>query len=135
MNTIVPFLWVAGGIHLSIAVSNFWVPGIFRYRENLAKLSSMVRQIFIVHSIYIVLVLLGFSALCLFFAPELASGAPLCRFLTGFLAVFWLLRVVLQLVYYDPEIRAKYRPGDVAYTLAVSYLGVVFVVVAMGVVK
>jgi hypothetical protein len=135
MNTMVPFLWGAGAIHLSIAVSNIWVPGIFNYRENLPKLSPMVRQIFIVHSIYIVLVLLAFSALCFFFAPELTRTAPLSRFLSTFLAVFWLLRVVLQLSYYDREVRAQHRRGDIAYTLAVSYLAVVFAVVALGVVK
>jgi hypothetical protein len=132
MNTMVPFLWIAGAIHLSIAVSNYWVPGIFHYRENLGKLSPMVRQIFVVHSIYIVLVLLAFSALCFFFAPELTSGAALGRFLSGFLAIFWLLRVALQLGYYDRQVRAAHRVGDIAYTLAVSYLGVVFSVVALG---
>lgn len=135
MNTMVPFLWIAGAIHLVIAISNFWVPGILHYRENLAKVSPMVRQVFVVHSIYMVLVLLGASALCFFFAPELAGGAPLGRFLSAFLAVFWLLRVVLQFTFYDPEVRAKHRLGDVAYTLAVTSLGVVFTVAALGVVK
>ena len=135
MNAMVPFVWVAGGIQLSIAVSNFWVPGILHYRENLEKVTPMVRQVFVVHAIYMVLVLLGFSTLCFFFAPELTSGAPLGRSLSAFLAVFWLLRVVLQLAYYDREVRAKYRLGDVAYTLAVSSLGAVFAVVALGVVK
>lgn len=135
MNAMVPFLWIAGAVHLSIAVSNFWIPGILHYRENLAKVSPMVRQVFIVHAVYMVLVLLGFSVLCFFFAPELTSGAPLGRFLSAFLAVFWLLRVVLQLTFYDREVRAKYRLGNVAYTLAVSCLGVVFAVVALGVVK
>lgn len=135
MNPMVPFLWIAGGVHLAIAVANFWIPGILHYRENLAKVSPMVRQVFVVHSIYLVMVLVAFSALCFFFAPDLTSGTPLGRFLTAFLAVFWLLRVVLQVVYYDPEVRAKYRLGDIAYTLAVSCLGVVFAVVALGVVK
>jgi len=135
MNAMVPFLWIAGAVHLAIAVSNFWVPGILHYRENLGKVSPLVRQVFVVHSIYMVLVLLGFSALCFFFAPELTSGTPLGRSLSAFLAAFWLLRVVLQLTFYDPEVRAKYRLGDVAYTLAVSYLGGVFAVVALGVVK
>jgi hypothetical protein len=82
-----------------------------------------------------VLLLLGFSALCFFFAPELTSGVPLARCLSAFLAVFWLLRVVLQLTFYDPQVRAKYRVGDIAYTLAVSCLGAAFAIVALGVVK
>jgi hypothetical protein len=135
MNAMVPIVWVAGGIQLAIAIANFWVPGVLHYRENLEKVSPMVRQVFVVHSIYMVLVLLGFSALCFFFAPELTSGAPLGRSLSAFLAVFWVLRVVLQFLYYDPEVRAKYRLGDVAYTLAVSSLGATFAVAALGVVK
>ncbi len=132
MRIIVPLLWIAGAIHLAIAVSNFWVPGILHYRENLVKLSPMVRQVFIVHSIYMVLVLLGISALCFFFAPQLAGGTLLGQCLSGFLAVFWLLRVVLQFTFYDREVRARYRLGDVAYILAVSSLTVVFAVAAWG---
>lgn len=132
MNTMVPFLWIAGGVQLAIALSNFWVPGILHYRENIAKLDPMVRQVFVVHSIYLVLVLLGFSGLCLFYAPQLAGSAPLGRGLSGFLAVFWLLRVGLQFGYYDRATRARYRLGDAAYTLAISSLGVVFTVAALG---
>lgn len=135
MKTMLWFIWIAGVIQLSIAAANIWVPGILHYGENLAKVSSIVRQVFIVHAIYMVMVLLAFSALCFFFAPELAGGTPFGRFLSAFLAVFWLLRVALQLFFYDPEIRAKYRLGDVAYTLAVTYLGLVFAVAALGVMK
>jgi hypothetical protein len=135
MNAMVPFIWAAGAVHLAIAAANFWVPGILHYRENLAKVSPMVRQVFIVHSIYMVLVLLGFSALCFIFAPELASGAPLGRALSGFIAVFWLLRVVLQFALYDREFRARYRLGDIVYTLAIASLAVVFSIAALGVMK
>ena len=135
MNPLVPFLWMAGAVHLSIAISNLWVRKILQYRENLAKVSPMVRQVFVVHSIYMVLVLLAFSALCLCFAPELAGGKGLGRFLSAFLAVFWLLRVILQFAFYDRDVRARYRLGDVAYTFAVSCLGIVFAVAALGVVK
>lgn len=135
MNIMVPFIWTAGAVQLSIAVSNLWVPGILHYRENLAKVSTIVRQVFVVHSIYMVLVLLAFSALCFFFAPQLTQRAPLSRFLSGFLALFWLLRVVLQFAYYDREVRARHRLGDVAYTLAISCLAAVFTVAALGAVK
>ena len=135
MNVLVPLIWAAGAVHLAIAAANFWVPGILHYRENLAKVSPMVRQVFVVHSVYMVVVLLGISVLCFFFAPELAGGAPLGRALSTFLAFFWLLRVVLQFAYYDREVRARYRLGDVAYTVAVASLAVVFSIAALGVVK
>ena len=135
MNPIVSLLWIAGAVHLLIAVSNLWVPQILHYRDNLAKVSPIVRQVFVVHSIYMVLVLLAFSALCFFFAPDLAGGTRLGRFLSAFLAVFWLLRVILQFAYYDREVRARYRWGDITYTLAISCLGIVFAVAALGVAR
>ncbi len=135
MRILIPLLWIAGAVQLSIAVSNFWVPGILHYRENLIKLSPIVRQVFVVHSIYMVLVLLGFSGLCFFFAPELAEGGPLGRSVSGFLAVFWALRVALQFGFYDKEVRARHRLGDVAYSVAIISLAAVFSVVALRVVK
>jgi hypothetical protein len=132
MNVMVPFLWTAGAVQLAIAISNLWVPDLLHYRENIARLSPMVRQVFVVHSIYIVLVLLGFGTVCLLYAPQLA-GSPLGRFLCAFLAFFWLLRVGFQFGYYDRQLRAKYRAGDVAYTFAVSCLGIVFALAALGV--
>ncbi len=118
-----------------MAVSNLWVPRILHYRQNLAKVSTIVRQVFTVHASYLVLVLLAFSALSIFLAPELAGANPLGRFLSAFLAVFWLLRVVLQLAYYDRKLRAKCRLGDIAYTLAISSLSIVYSVTALGVVR
>src|SRR5712692_2461885 len=104
MQTLIPLLWVAGGIHLGIGVANFALPRRLRYRENLSKVSPIIRQIFVVHSLYIVVVVLLFAALCLFFAPDLAGASRLGRFLSAAMAVFWLLRIPLQLFYYDGEL-------------------------------
>ena len=71
MQTLIPLLWVAGGVHLGIGVAKFALPRRLRYRENLSKVSPIIRQIFVVHSLYIVVVVLLFAALCLFFAPDL----------------------------------------------------------------
>lgn len=131
MHLLIPALWMAGGVHLIIAASNFVLPRKLNYRENLSCLSPIVRQIFIVHSIYIFIVLLLFAGLCLFFAPELAGGSRLGRFLSAAMAAFWLLRIPLQLFFYDGELRRENRALDVAYTLAVSSLAIVFTVAAL----
>lgn len=126
MNPLVPFIWVAGAIHLLIAAGNYFVPGKLRLRENLARLSPILRQVMLVHWLYILLVLILFSALCLFFAGELAGGSRLGTFLSAALAVFWSLRIVLQLFYYDAELRRQNRALDVAYLLALTYFAAVF---------
>ena len=132
MRPLILLVWIAGLVQLGIAAANVWVPGKVNARENLARVSPMTRSIFVVHWGYIVFVLVIFSLLCFFFAPELASGTALGRFLSGSMAVFWLARVVIQLCYYDAAVRRQNRLADVAFLLAVLYLGSVFTAAALG---
>ena len=124
-------IWIAGGAQLVIAAANLEVARKLDYRANLARLTPMVGQIFVVHAVYIVLVILWFSALCLVFAARLASGDPLARFLTGGLAAFWGLRAVIQLSLYDKQVRKDHRPQDVAFLAACALLTGIFLAVAL----
>jgi hypothetical protein len=134
MQHLIPWLWVAGAVQLVIIAANFVVPKKLRCRENLTRVSPMIRTVFVVHWIYIVLVLGIFTSLCFWFAPELAGASRLGRYLSAVIAVFWLLRVPIQLFFYDPEIRRQNRFGDVLFLLLFSYLGIVFAVAALGVI-
>jgi hypothetical protein len=135
MRALIPWLWTAGALQLMIIAANSVVPKKLHCRENLARVSPMIRTVFVVHWIYIVLVLGIFASLTFWFAPELAVATHLGRFLSAVIAVFWLLRVPIQLFFYDPELRKQNRLGDVIFLLAFSYLGVVFSVAALGVVR
>ena len=132
MNKIIPYIWAAGAIHLLITSVNFFLPTKLRYAENLSKVSTIIRQVFVVHSVYIVIVLLGLSGLCFAFAPELAGATRLGRALSGFIAVFWGLRVCIQLFYYDPALKRENRAVHVLFTTAFLYLAVVFAVATVG---
>jgi hypothetical protein len=118
-------IWGAGAVHLGVIAANFPLPGRLQVRQKLAAVPKFVRQIFYVHWVYIVIVLALFATLCFGFAPELAGASPLGRFLSGFIAAFWLLRIVLQIFYYDPQIRRDNRALDSLY------LGSLFVLVAI----
>ena len=135
MRHLIPWLWTAGAVQVAIIAANFILPKKLSCRENLARVSPMIREVFIVHWIYIVLVLGIFASLCFWFAPELAGATRLGRYLSAVIAVFWLLRVPIQLFFYDPELRKQNRFGDVIFLLAFSYLGVVFSIAALGVVR
>lgn len=130
MSRVEFLIWVAGLLQLAIAAANLVLPRILRYRENLAQMSPMVREIFLVHSGYIVLVLIAFGTISLVFAPDLAGGNRLGRFLSAFLAVFWLLRIPVQLAY-EPAVRRKYRLFDVAFLVALLYLGGTYLLAAL----
>jgi len=125
-------IWGAGAVHVGIIAANVPLPGRLRVRERLAGVPRFVRQIFYVHWIYIVIVLGLFAALCFGFAPDLAGATALGRFLSGFIASFWLLRILLQIFYYDREVRRENRGLDMLYVGALIVLVVVFGVAALG---
>jgi len=130
MNWMVRAIWGAGVVQVGIMAANIPLPGRLRVRERLAGVPRFIRQIFYVHWIYIVIVLGLFAALCFGFAEELAGGSRLGRFLSGFMAAFWLLRIGLQVFYYDPEIRRENRGLDTMYLGALVVLVIVFGVAA-----
>ncbi|MGA7908378.1 MAG: hypothetical protein WCA16_13300 [Candidatus Sulfotelmatobacter sp.] len=115
-------IWGAGVVHVGIVLANISLPWRLRVRERLAGVPRFLRQVFYVHWVYIVIVLGLFATLCFGFAPELAGASGLGRFLSGFIAGFWLLRIVLQVVYYDPEMRRENRTLDTLYLVALGAL-------------
>jgi len=135
MRFLIPGLWAAGAVQLVILAANFFLPRKLRCSENLSRVSLMIRSVFVVHWIYIALVLGIFSALSFWFAPELAGASRLGRFLSAAIAVFWLLRLPIQLFAYDPELRRQNRLGDIIFLAAFSYLGIVFGVAALGIAR
>ncbi len=126
MRGLLQLLWLAGLVQVAIAFANIFLPAKLRYRENLSRVSPIIRQIFVVHSIYIVGVVLLFAALTFGFAGELASGHGLGRFLAAAIAVFWLFRAPVQLLYYDSSLREENRWGDIAFTTAAVFLAATY---------
>src|SRR6267142_5422152 len=115
-------LWLAGFVQLAMAFANLFIPKELSYRDNLSRVAPIIRQIFVVHSVYIVGVVLLFAVVTFGFAAELASGRGLGRFLAAAMALFWLCRAPVQLLYYDASLRRTNRAGDVAFTLAAVVL-------------
>lgn len=124
--TQVRLICAAGAIQAGIVLVNGILPGRLRVRENVKDTPTFIRQIFYVHWIYIVLTVGFFSALCFGFARDLAGATALGRFLSAFLAGFWLLRVGLQCFYYDREVRRANRWLDALYLASLIVLSFIF---------
>ena len=133
MNTawMIRAIWGAGAVQLGIMAANVPLPGRLRVRERLAGVPKFLRQIFYVHWIYIVIVVGLFAALCFGFARELAGASGLGRFLSGFMAGFWLLRIGLQIFYYDREMRRENWGLDRLYLGSLIVLVVIFGIAAL----
>ena len=126
MRVLLLLLWIAGFVQLAIASANVLLPAKLNYRENLSRVSPIIRQIFVVHSLYIVGVVLLFAAVTFGFAGDLASGHGLGRFLAAAIAVFWLVRAPVQLLYYDAGLRRENRWSDIAFTAGALFLAAAY---------
>jgi hypothetical protein len=122
----------AGAVQLAIIAANVPLPGRLRLGERLAGVPRFLCQIFYVHWIYIGITLAMFAVLCFSFARELAGASPMGRFLSAFMGSFWLLRICLQVFYYDREIRRRNRALDSLYLVALTALVLVFGIAVAG---
>src|SRR5690606_30744564 len=94
-------IFVGGVLHIGTLLGSAQVPRELRFQDELSRLSPLLRQWVLTAGGYIVLNLIAFGALSLALAGELASGAPLARAVCGYIAVFWLVRLALQLFVFD----------------------------------
>lgn len=117
---------LAGLMMVGLVGANFVGAKRLGYAPSLVGASKIVRQIFYVHCGYIVMLIAGLAILCLGW-PEWLLVGDLARVLCGFFAVFWISRVLVQLFYYDAELRAQERFWDVFFLLVFGVLGLIFV--------
>ena len=131
MKGFVLYIWAAGASQLLVAFANVVAARMFRYRESIRTLPGHVADVFVVQNIFIMFTVVGMAGLCFAFADELAGGSQLGRCLSGFLSVFWCIRLVFQLFFYDRQMRRQHRLFDALFLLTFVYLVVVFTIGAL----
>ncbi len=131
----IPYLRVAGALQVLIASANVPAARMFRYRESLRAVPAHVAEVFWVQNVFIVLTVLGTAGLCFAFPGDLAGGSHLGRAVSGFLAVFWAVRLAFQLFFYDREMRRRHRAFDVLFVSAFTYLIAAFTAAAAAVLR
>ena len=98
------FLILTGGVlHFLILIASVQVPRLLDWKGHFAKLPEHLRVLFWVYGAFIVLTIVGFGALSLLFSGEIAAGSPLARGFAGFVAVFWVARLVVQFWIFDAK--------------------------------
>ncbi len=102
--TLLVHLRATGVLLAALVVVHAFVPGRLGWREELPRLSLVNRQIFEVHTLFIVLVLALSSMLLLTGSGALLEPSPLSRALLFGFTLFWGLRALVQWVYYSPKI-------------------------------
>ena len=124
MNMLLHF-HIVGVLLIILAIVNLFVPSRFNWREELARVSLLNRQIFIVHDIFIILTLLLFALLLLLYGEALLDRTPLARAILAGLSVFWVMRMLMQWFFYSPQIWRGHRFNTVMH-LVFSALWIYF---------
>ena len=93
-------LQIAAAGQLCVAVLNLFLPRLLGWRDDLAKMPLLIREVFQIHVWFISITLAIFVAITWRFAAEMNVN-PVCRWLAGAISIFWGIRTVLQLSYYS----------------------------------
>src|SRR3569623_1699428 len=96
MLTIQTFILMAGIAQIALALGSISIPQILNWKDKLAQTNTLIKQIFWVYACYILIINLSFGLLSVFNYKELASGSRLGTIITGFIALYWLSRLLIQ---------------------------------------
>ena len=121
MNTLAILILIGGFLHFGVLIASALVPQVLDWRDELARVSKLTRQLVWTHGAFIVLTIIAFGVLSIANASSLTSGDPLARSLAGFISVFWGARLVLQYTWFDAR---AYLTTPV---LRIGYHGLTFV--------
>lgn len=102
-------LRLVGLVMSALVAVNILVPLRFHWREEMARLSLLNRQIFQAHAIFLILTLALISALLLTSADTLLEPTRLSRAVLAGLTIFWALRMLMQWGFYSPDIWRGHR--------------------------
>src|SRR5476651_358497 len=94
-------VWIAGLAQVVLAAGSLAIPKILKWHAELAKVQPLIKQMFWTYAAYILVINLCFGLVSVFDYRELTNGSSLSKMITGFIAVYWISRVLIQFFYFD----------------------------------
>ena len=92
-------LKLIGAGQLLVLIASLLVPSQLNWSETLRSLPKLQRQMYWVYGGYVVLGIISLGLLTILCSEELASGSRLARGVCAYGAIFWGIRLSLQLVF------------------------------------
>ena len=92
---------IGGVLHFLTLIASAMVPKTLDWKGELAKLIPFLRTLFWVYGAFIVLTIIAFGLLSVLHFRELAAGDSLARSVCAFIAIFWGVRLVVALFFFD----------------------------------
>ncbi|WP_184546570.1 hypothetical protein [Mucilaginibacter sp. FT3.2] len=101
-------IWFAGLAQVGLVMGSLAIPRVLNWRQELVKVQPLIKQMFWTYAAYILVINLCFGLLSLMACRDLTGGSNLAMLLTGFIAVYWISRLLIQFFYFD---RANFPAG------------------------
>lgn len=90
------FIVAAGVGQLALVAGSLVIPRLLNWKTELRNLSTLMRRLFWVYAGYILATNLCFGLLSTFAPGWLTDETPLAAAVTGFIAVYWGARLIVQ---------------------------------------
>ena len=97
------FLFLAGISQIILVFGSLAIPKVLNWKGELKKVQTLIKQMFWIYAAYILVINLCFGLLSVFAFTELTDKSLLAKVITGFIAVYWISRVLIQFLYFDRE--------------------------------
>ena len=94
-------IFLAGIAQIALVFGSLAIPRILNWRSELAKVRPLIKQMFWTYAAYILVINLCFGLLSVFDYRDLINGSRIATFITGFIAAYWISRVLIQFLYFD----------------------------------
>ena len=100
-NVIQQLIRLAGLAQTTLVIGSVFIPKVLGWKGELAKVQPLIKQMFWTYAAYILVINLCFGLLSMFDYRELANGSNLAAIINGFIAAYWISRVLVQFFYFD----------------------------------
>jgi len=122
-------IYLAGLAQIALVAGSLVIPQILNWKTELAKVSILIKQMFWTYAAYILVINLCFGLLSVFAVHELTNGSLLATLVCGFIAVYWISRVLIQFLYFDRKsfpVGALNKLGEVVLVTLFVFLSVIY---------
>ena len=92
---------IAGLAHVFLCLGSLFIPKLLEWKKNVASLPNLLRQMFWVYSGYTLMTNLFFGVISILSYQQLLDQSIESTSLTGFIALYWIGRVLIQFTYFD----------------------------------
>jgi hypothetical protein len=114
---------------IALAIGSLAVPRALNWKVELAKTRPLIGQMFWVYAAYIFVINICFGVISVLAAKDLINHSHLALALTGFIALYWISRVLIQFLYFDRAHFPKgnwYMTGELTLVALFIFLSVVY---------